>query len=100
MGWAILCTARRGRDIGIDKLALVDRSKSRRWWWTSDDSSLILNYRLKTAADFACRRLTRNATEVVSYVDAVRIIDSQDNDIIMHEANVEAEMGWDAHKES
>lgn len=100
MGWSIICRARQGHRMGIRCLALVDRSKSKSGWWTSDNTCIILHYRSKTAAEYACKRLRRNKPEVVTYECAVRLIKEQDCLIMEHEATEAMGEGWDGHKDS
>ena len=38
MAYAILCDARKGSSLGVEKIALVDRKKTKSQWWTSDQS--------------------------------------------------------------
>ena len=99
MGFAIICDARKGGSLGITTLALVDRSKTKRLWWTTDDSNIILNYRKKSAAEFAVSRLRRNNARIVSFNEAVSIIQDQESTIEYHDIMSGCELGWDAHKE-
>jgi hypothetical protein len=96
MTYAIICDARQGWRKGIRHLALVDRGKTRRYWWTSDDASLILNYHKKEAAANAVRRLRKNNARVVTFSDAVKIIDEQAREIVV--AGAADDPSWDAHK--
>jgi len=98
MGWSIICDSRYGRRKGITTLALVDRKKTKKYWWTDSDINIIINYRCKIAATFVAKRLKKNNARVVSYTQAVRILEDQENLIMEDEANLEAEMGWDAYK--
>lgn len=99
MSYAIICNARKGYDLGITCLALVDRRKTRSTWWTSDSPGLILEYKKRSAAEYACKRLKKNGPIVVPYSDAVRFVSDQNNEIIHNQAMSDAEMGWDAHKD-
>ena len=77
MPYSILCDARKGENLGIDYLGLVDRKITKRTWWTSDDANLLLRYHSKSAADFVARRLRLNNARVVSSKYAVSVIDRQ-----------------------
>lgn len=57
MKYTIVCDAKRGKELGISILALVDRSKVNDMWWTSDQPNLILFYHNKSAANFAMSRI-------------------------------------------
>jgi hypothetical protein len=105
--YAIICNARCGESMGIEKLALVDRNKSKKYWWTSDNANIILNYIKKSAAEWACKRLKKNNAMVVDYKTACKIIKDQANGIkeydterMINQANADNEMGWDGHKNS
>jgi hypothetical protein len=102
---AIICDARKGENLGIDTLALVDRGKTREFWWTSDRPELILGYRKESAAKFALSRLKLNNPRIVPLEEAERIIGGQrraihayENDRLHNEAAIEMEQGWDGHK--
>lgn len=104
-GFAIICDARAGHKLGIEVLALVDRSKSRRYWWTSDEPGIAIRYRSEHAAGFAAKRLRRNNARVVPFSKAARMLREQSNSISFHEAEMDfheamssAESGWDDHK--
>ena len=90
MNYSIICDARKGNNLGINKLALVDRSKTKKIWWTSDSSSLIMKFRLRSAAEYSLKRLFRNNPRIVEHDAAVRIINEQENDIEHNEAENEA----------
>ena len=98
-GYAIICDARRGQDLGIDILALVDRKLTNALWWTSDDSDLILNFKKRSTADHVIGSLKRNNPRVVSYAEAVKRIQEQWESIGEDEAARETEAGWDGHKD-
>ena len=98
MRYSIICDAQTGELFGIEKLALVDRDKSRDIWWTSDNPDLILSYRKKSSAEFACRRLHYNNPTVVSFKEAQEIIKEQREYIKDQEYLDNSELGWDAHK--
>ena len=98
MGYAIICDARSGKRYGIDTLALVDRSKTKKRWWTSDCPELIMKFRKKSAADYSAKRMRKNNARVVAFDEAYEIITTQDETIGIHEANMENEAGWDGHK--
>jgi len=94
--YAIICDARKGKNLGIETLALVDRGKSKKLWWTSDQTDLILGYRKKSAAEFALSRLHLNNPRIVSLDEAERIIQEQRDDILDKECVGSQE--WDDHK--
>ncbi len=103
--YGIICNARKGSSLGIDVLALVDRSRSKRFWWTSDNANIAMCYRKKEAADFAAGRLKKNGARVVPFSEVQRVLSRQVTRI--REAEREAsesacldavELGWDGHK--
>lgn len=99
MDYAIICDARneKGQEIGIRTLAMVDRSKRRDVWWTSDDADSIMRFANRGAAERKCRSLRHNYPRVVSFADAVKEINEQDE--AASEASGEfADLGWDGHK--
>lgn len=99
MTYAIICDARKGHNLGIDILALVDRAKSRRYWWTSDNPHIMINYRSKRAAQFACKRLRRNNARIVDYSFAVKCVAAQNKNISEYEDYIDDyDQSWDAHK--
>ncbi len=100
MNYAIVCDARQGWKMGIDTLALVDRSKTKKRWWTSDSSHLIMQFIKEAAAQYSAKRLMRNNARVVPYSEAVLIIEEQDKSIMHHEADADSCLGWDEHKDS
>jgi len=71
-GYGIICRAKTGK--GITRLALVDRTKTRRLWWTSDDPAIALCYERKNAAEFACGRLKKNSPRVVTFDEACQML--------------------------
>jgi hypothetical protein len=105
MSYAIICNARKGENMGIDVLALVDRAKSKQFWWTSDHASLILNYLSRDAAEYCVKRLKKNNARIVAYESAVKLI-SRQNGLVIEATNAinddrarsDAELGWDGHK--
>ncbi|KKN73984.1 hypothetical protein LCGC14_0395500 [marine sediment metagenome] len=100
MSYAIICDARKGGKLGIETLALVDRSLTKKVWWTSDAEYLIMQFLKKSAVIYSCSKLHRNNARVVSYNTAVSLIKSQDNEITHLEALASSEVGWDGHKDS
>ncbi|CAD5377317.1 hypothetical protein OF001_U20244 [Pseudomonas sp. OF001] len=100
MSYAVICDARAGESLGIQFLALVDRSRSRKQWWTSDDPSIAINYRSLSAARYAARRLHHNNARVVPFQSAVKWLREQAKEILHNEALSACEAGWDAHKDS
>ena len=101
--FGIVCNARTGK--GIRKLALVDRSKSKRLWWTSDDPTIAIEYRSKNAAEFACSRLKHNRPSVVPFSELQRILEKQsstrrriESEWCIEEGRIAMEAGWDGHK--
>ena len=97
MAYAIVCDARKGADLGISHLALVDRRKSRELWWTSDDSNLILKFESKLKAQQRLRRLKHNNPQILDYNMAVEWIEDQEREIL---EMTEGDPSWDAHKEA
>lgn len=96
--YAIICDARKGGNLGIETLALVDRGKTKKFWWTSDNPGLILGYRKKPAAEFALSRLKKNNPRIIPLEEAKAIISFQKKAIIDNRAHLEDEREWDAHK--
>lgn len=97
-GYAVICDARMGESLGIETLALVDRTRTKSLWWTSDDWRIAICYRDKRAADFAAKRLRRNRARVIRFCDAAEILAEQSERISNADAMREHEQGWDAHK--
>lgn len=97
-GFAVICDARAGESLGVQTLALVDRSKSRSLWWTSDDPALAINYQREAAAKFAARRLKHNAARVVPFEQAEQLLREQSRQITYEYAMADSERGWDDHK--
>ena len=105
--YAIICDARTGQDLGVEKLALVDRAKTKKFWWTSDCLDLIKTWDNQDEARAATKSLRQNKPIVVSYEEAKTIIQRQASNIrsnrqSLYEAarhgNMGADLGWDAHK--
>jgi hypothetical protein len=96
--YAIICDARKGHQLDIDVLALVDRKRCKSSWWTSDDFGLIMRFKKKSAALFSCKRLRKNNARVVDYKDAKRYISEQCLDILHNEGINCDGGGWDGHK--
>ena len=96
--YSIICEARKGHDLGISHIALVDRSKTKDTWWTSDNSHLIMCFKKRSAAEFSLRKIKRNNPKIVSFDEAKDIIDEQRDIIDMDEAMAMSEQGWDGHK--
>lgn len=105
MSYAIICNARKGKGLGIDHLALVDRQLNKKIWWTSDNSKIILNYLSREAAEFCVKRLKKNNARIVDYEFAKKAI-RQQADCIQSAINYFddqaakdfSEAGWDGHK--
>ena len=76
-GWAILCDARHGHDLGIATLALVDQQLDGNQWWTSDDPTIVMCYHYEYVAMQACKRFKRNNPRVVLYEDALKVVIEQ-----------------------
>ena len=106
--YGIIQDARKGVGLGVEVLALVDRSRSRRFWWTSDNANIAICYEKKSAADFAAGRLKRNGARVVRFFEVQRLLSEQVNRMNSIEANAAHEAiiaegegpGWDAHKDA
>jgi len=99
MKYAIVCDARKGKDLGITHLALVDRSRFRQFWWTSDGIDFIKTFNNKEEAQKVCNKYKYNNPRVVDYKEVVELLKSQNEEIIHNEALVSVEAGWDGHKE-
>ena len=81
-GYAVICDARHGEAYAVKYLALVDRTKERNLWWTSDDPTIVLKYVRHHAAAYAVKRLKHNNPRIVSYEEAVSIIQQQQQSIL------------------
>ena len=81
MSYAIVKVATSGSRLGIQEVALVDRSKSRLRWWTSDDPDIIMRFDKKSAAHFVARRLRYGNVSVVPFEEAVEIITDQASEL-------------------
>ena len=100
MSYAIICDARKGKNLGIEILAYADRSLTKSMWWTSDSEWLVMAFRKRSAAVYSCSKLSRNNARVVSYEIAVSMIKEQSREIIHLEALASSEEGWDGHKDT
>jgi hypothetical protein len=97
--YSILCDARKGENLGIDYLGLVDRKITKRIWWTSDDANLLLRYHSQSAADFVAKRLRLNNARVVPSEQAASVITRQAQRIRLHNYGLgDDDQSWDAHK--
>lgn len=76
-GWSIVCDARRGQDLGIRILALVDRRVQAARWWTSDERAAVAVWRDREVAEKICSRFVKNNCRVVRAEDAVSVIAEQ-----------------------
>ncbi len=107
--FAIICNARSGKTVGVRRLALIDRSKTRRRWWTSDNEALIQVFADRPSADAKAAQLTKNNARVVPLAEAQALIRAQKTNI--HHVKEEKarardhaecmdafEAGWDGHK--
>lgn len=81
-GWSIVCDARRGKDLGIRILALVDRRVQTNRWWTSDESAAVAVWRDRDTAEKVCSRFAQNNCRVVRAADAVSVIAEQAERIV------------------
>lgn len=75
--YAIVCDARHGRSLGIDTLAMVDRSKTESEFWTSDKPHLIMRFLSPKVATKVASRFVFNNPRVVEYEFARDIIERQ-----------------------
>jgi len=105
MPFAIICNARKGHNMGVRILGLVDRKISKRLWWTSDNPGLLVVYRKRSAADFCANRLKKNGARVVDADMAMERLRDQAAAIRETEAQQlhwqnEEDRSWDAHKET
>jgi hypothetical protein len=103
--YAIICDARKGENLGISHLALVDRTKRKDLWWVSDNPSSVMDFKKYDVAKRQLKRLKYNNARIVHVEKAKEILESQSRSIseveeerLMEEAMDSAEMGWDAHK--
>jgi len=94
---AIICDSRKGVDLGIFVLALVDRRKTTERWWTSDTPDHIMCFDTEKKAQEACRKLKHNNPKVIPYAAAVDYITEQ-REVIRLAGSLEEAAGWDAHK--
>lgn len=97
MTYAIICDANQGQEFGINHLALVDRTKTKRLWWTSDDSSIIMNFKKRELAEAVLKRLHHNNPQIVSYQTALNTINNQSKQLLAESLD-DYELGWDDYK--
>jgi hypothetical protein len=81
-GFSIICDARHGEAYAVEVLALVDRTKEKEIWWTSDDPTIILKYNSYRTVQQTIRRLKFNNPRIVTYEEAVSIIQKQQQRIL------------------
>lgn len=79
--FSIICDAREGQSLGIYHLALVDRSSGVREWWTSDKPHGIMRFMKRSAAEYSLSRFKFNNPRIVSYAEAVTLIEGQRDSI-------------------
>jgi len=79
--YAIICDARKGAELGIDTLALTDRTKAHGDFWTSDDVRLVMRFFNPTVAAKIAGRLRHNNPRVVEYEVARKVIEGQADSI-------------------
>ena len=91
--YAIVCDARRGQELGIDTLAMIDRSKTTKDFWTSNAPHLIMCFFNPRVAGKVASRLRHNNPRVVEYAFARRVIERQKDSI--DEVESENEAGYD-----
>ena len=106
--YAIICNARNKKGIenyNIQKLALVDRRKTKSLFWTSDDSTLIMKFNTLNGAKIALSKLKYNSPKIVEFSEAARIINNNSysyeakrNEMESYVSYYGDELGWDAHK--
>lgn len=103
--FGIICNARKGRSLGIDVLALVDRTRNKNRWWTSDNPNIAICYTSEPAALFAASRLRKNNVRVVPFSRLKSLLSSQVEAIEEAERDADhqngmaaVEFGWDGHK--
>ena len=106
MTYCITSNARKGSGLGVQKLFLVDRTKSKRLWWTSDNPQIIIKYKSLAAAEYALSRLNFNSPKIISEKQAVseilaqaRKIDKSSIENDRQSALDAMESGWDGHKQ-
>lgn len=95
--YAIICDANQGRELGINNLALVDRTLTKKLWWTSDNSSIIMNFRKRDLAEAVLKKLHHNNPQIVSFQIALNMINYQSKQVIA-ESLSDYELGWDDYK--
>lgn len=98
MSYSIICDARKGRAIGVETLALVNRAACKSRWWTSDSPSIMMRFRSRSAAEYSLRGLRKNNPRIVpsDYAEGVLREQSIQKDIAA--GNAASEQGWDGHK--
>lgn len=96
--YAIMSIARKGQDLDIEYLALVDRRKTKKLWWTSDNTDLIMSFQRRSAAEEVLSNLKYNNPHIVRSAVAHAIIEDQCKRIIHHQASMDNEAGWEGHK--
>ena len=101
MSYAIICNARKGRELGITTLAYVDRSMTVKRWWTSDNKHIVMRFFKKAAAESHCGKLLKNNARIEDYDEAVKQISLQK--FVINNCNTrhdEGPEGWDGHKDT
>lgn len=81
-GWAILCDASDGHELGIRVLGMVDRAKIADRWWTSNDPEVLYCYAEKDLAVARASKMGHNNVRVVPYEMAYARVAQQAKDII------------------
>ena len=80
--YSILCTARQGKEMGIEQLAMTDKSRYPRTSWTSDDPEMFVKFYSKHHVDKVCERLQHNQPVVVDYWEAIDVVRKQAESIV------------------
>lgn len=102
VGFAIICSARRGRWLGIEYVALSKGRGGEGWWSTTDERSVLL-IPTREEAEKRLAEIRFNSPEIVTYERACRIMREQRGAVshARQEIDKDAAMddpSWDAHK--
>lgn len=82
-GWTVVCDARKGNEMGIGHLVLVDQERDYTLWWTSDDPTIVMSYPSKALAEHACLKFRHNNPRVLTVEAAMQLLAHQNRNVAM-----------------
>lgn len=85
--YAILVNADDGQHLGIECLAMVDRTKSEKLWWISDNENLIMCFKSYKNAKKQLDRLKHKNPRIVNFSFAKQKIIEQKESIRNYKNN-------------